>query len=66
MHRPEDVPISDEAGMLDTYRRVLGWEKPAQQIPVREHDVLDIVEQVSLEVFLPSYIDTWLNGNKIL
>ena len=23
MHRPEDVPLSDEAGMLDTYRRVL-------------------------------------------
>ena len=23
LHRPEDVPLSDEAGMLDTYRRVL-------------------------------------------
>ena len=23
MHRPEDVPLSDEAGMLDAYRRVL-------------------------------------------
>ena len=23
LHHPEDVPLSDEAGMLDTYRHVL-------------------------------------------
>ena len=23
MHRPEDVPLGDEAGMLDTYMHVL-------------------------------------------